>query len=101
MLCTYFLTSFLLCVLPARFPVYQTILDLPAISILSCYVPLCHIIDTFLFRTDFLTCMFHSISLLLMTPLYCTTYASLSPASTSLILHILTYYLTAHLSVHS
>src|SRR6266576_3076231 len=101
MLRTYFLASFLLCVLLARFPVYRTILDLPAISILSCYVPLCHVTDTFLFHTDFLTCTFHSISLLLMTPLHCTTYASLSPTSTSLVLHILTCYLTAHLHVHS
>ena len=101
MLHTYFLVSFLLCVLPARFPVYRTILDLPAISILSCYAPLCHITDTFLFRTDFLMCMLHSISLLLMTPLHVTTYMSLPPASTSLILRILTCYLTVHLCVHS
>src|SRR6266699_2016488 len=76
MLHTYFLASFLLCVLPAHFPVYQTILDLPAISILSCYVPLCHITDTFLFCTDFLTCTFHSILLLLMTPFHYTTYVT-------------------------
>src|SRR6266576_5566232 len=73
------------------FPIYWTISDLPAISILSSYVPLCHITDTFLFCTDFLTCTFHSILLLLMTPLHCTTYVSLSPSSTSLILLILVY----------
>src|SRR6266566_6618354 len=101
MLRAYFLVSFLLCVLLAHFPVYQTILDLPTISILSCYVPLCHITDTFLFCTDFLTCTFHSTSPLLMTPLHCTTYMSLSPSSTSLILYILMCYLTAHLCVHS
>ncbi len=101
MLRAYFLASFLLCVLPARFPIYQTILDLPAISILSCFVQLCHVTNTFLFHTDFLTCTFHSISLLLMTPLHCTTYASLSPASTSLILRILMCYLTVHLRVYS
>src|SRR6266576_1407223 len=100
MLCAYFLASFLLCVLLACFPIYRTISDLPAILILSCYVPLCHVTDTFLFRTDFLTCTFHSILLLLMTPLHCTTYVSLSPAFTSLILRILTCYLTAHLRVH-
>src|SRR6266576_1339798 len=101
MLRAYFLASFLLCVLPARFPIYRTILDLPTILILSCYVPLCHVTDTFLFHTDFLTCMFHSILLLLLTPLHCTTYVSLSPTSTSLILCILTCYLTAHLRIHS
>src|SRR6266576_346536 len=83
------------------FPVYWTISDLPAISILSCFVPLCHVTNTFLFHTDFLTCMFHSISFLLMTPLHCTTYTSSSPSFTSLILCILTCYLTAHLHVHS
>src|SRR6266567_6530650 len=101
MLRAYFLVSFLLCVLSACFPVYWTISDLPTISILSCYVPLCHVTDTFLFCIDFLTCTFHSISLLLMTPLHCTTYASSSPSSMSLILRILTCYLTAHLRVYS
>src|SRR6266566_4598159 len=101
MLCAYFLASFLLCVLLACFPIYRTILDLPAILILSCYVPLCHVTDTFLFHTNFLTCTFHSISLLLMTPLPCTTYTSLSPASTSLIRCMMMCYLTAHLCVHS
>src|SRR6266576_3504897 len=101
MLRAYFLASFLLCVLPARFPIYRTISDLPAISILSCYVPLCHITDTFLFCTDFLTCTFHSILSLTYDSLPCTTYASLSPSSTSLILRILMCYLTVHLRVHS
>ncbi len=98
----YLLVSFLLCVLLAHFSaVYQTTSDLPAILILSSYVPLCHITDTFLFCTDFLTCTFHSILSLTYDSLPCTTYASLSPSSTSLILRILMCYLTVHLRVHS
>ena len=98
----YLLVSFLLCVLLAHFSaVYQTTSDLPAILILSSYVPLCHVTDTFLFCTDFLTCTFHSILSLTYDSLPCTTYASLSPSSTSLILRILMCYLTVHLRVHS
>ncbi len=84
----YLLVSFLLCVLPAHSSVvYWTTSDLPAILILSSYVPLCHVTHSFLFCTDFLMCTFHSILLLLMTPLPCTTYASLSCLHVSDTLH--------------
>src|SRR6266576_956455 len=83
------------------FPSTELSRTYPLSQYLAAMSPLCHVTDTFLFCTDFLTCTFHSISLLLMTPLRCTTYMSSSPSSTSLILFILMCYLTVHLRVHS
>ncbi len=102
-LCTYFLVSFLICVLPVCL---SRLLDYLR---LTCYlntqqllyVLLCHVTDTFLFCINFLIYISFYLSLLLMTPLHCTTYALPSSASMSLILCILTCYLTAHLRVYS